>query len=85
MTQKNKPVAKYRIGKSTITVWLNKGEGKNKDYKTYQLNKNYMDNNKEWQTTNSYTRSELYDQLNAIQKALSDEVKDATQTKEEDD
>lgn len=82
---KNMPLHKFRLGKASVTVWENEGAGNNRPYKTYQLDKNYMDaKDKQWKKTNSYTRSELYDQLTCIQKALENETKDQTEQTEEE-
>ena len=61
MTEGNKPVAKYRAGQVTATVWKNTKQNKaGEDFDAYSVSivKQYKDG-EEWKDTNSYQPDEL--------------------------
>jgi hypothetical protein len=62
------PVETIRIGNVSITIWENVG----KDFTTqsFQIAKNYLDKNKDWQSTNSFKLTELDKLRLAIDEAL---------------
>lgn len=70
--EKTKPTKKYRSGTVTLTVWNNtsdKGE-----WKTFQIDRNYKDQNDEWKKTNSYRKRDLIDIVTCVEKAYRDET-----------
>lgn len=64
----NAPIHTIRVGKAKISIWLN--EGKDFTTKSYQVTKDYMDKEKNWKSTNSFTIAELHQLLTAVQQAL---------------
>lgn len=68
----NKPSAEYKIGKTRVTVWDNKQDGKYAK-KKFKVEKNYKENGK-WVSTNYFTLEELLQLRAAIDKAISEEV-----------
>ena len=54
--EKNKPEEKFRAGAISATIWKNKGknkDGKSTEFYTVKLERRYMDNNDQWQSTDS--------------------------------
>lgn len=60
--QGNLPEKKFRAGAISATVWLNKGQrvtGEESEYKTISIDRNYMDKDSKWHTTNSLRINDL--------------------------
>ena len=58
----NLPEKKFRAGAISATVWLNKGQrvtGEESEYKTISIERNYMDKESKWHTTNSLRINDL--------------------------
>lgn len=55
MANGNKPEKKFRAGAVTATVWKNTGKinGKETEYHTVSLERNYKDKDGNWQSTGS--------------------------------
>lgn len=55
MSNGNKPEKKFRAGAITATIWKNKGErnGKETEYHTVSVERNYKDKDSKWQSTTS--------------------------------
>jgi len=77
---KNKPIKKIGFGASKITVWNNKSLIKAKDgteiekeYKTYLVEKVFKKDDN-WDSTNSFTRNELFQLRAVIDKVLIEEA-----------
>lgn len=52
---KKQPEKKYRAGGVTATIWLNEKEddkGEKTNFRTVSFEKNYLDKDNNWQTTN---------------------------------
>lgn len=59
---KNLPVAKFRSGAITATIWKNTQqtkEGKDFDFNSVNLERSYKDKNDEWQKTGSLRLNDL--------------------------
>lgn len=66
----NKPIGKYRCGKACVTIWANQSKKENSQpFNVFKLEKNFVKNGK-WQSTNTFTRSEVQDLQLAISQAL---------------
>lgn len=68
--EKKQPTRKYRSGGITLTVWKN--EGKDGEYETFSLDRNYKDKDDKWQKTNSYRLQDLLRVSQVMQKAFED-------------
>ena len=70
----DKPKATYQVGNSKVTVWENEREGKYGKFitKNFQVEKVYK-KGKEWETTNSFSLTELLQLRAAIDKAINEE------------
>lgn len=58
----NQPEKKFKAGAITATVWKNTGkdkEGKEFEFQTVSIDRNYMDKEKKWQTTNTMRVNDL--------------------------
>tara|TARA_B110000093_G_C12615311_1_gene263837 strand:- start:131 stop:436 length:306 start_codon:yes stop_codon:yes gene_type:complete len=71
----NKPKATYQVGKSVVTVWENKKEGKNGEYteKIFKIEKIYKKDGK-WKETNYFNLTDLLQLRAAIDKAINEEA-----------
>ena len=58
----NQPEKKFRAGAISATVWLNQGQSKTgepRSYRTISLQRGYKDNNDEWKNTSSMRVNDL--------------------------
>ncbi len=56
----NAPVAKFRVGNVTASVWEVKSNDKEKEnFHNVTIQKSYKDSNDEWQNTNQFARQDL--------------------------
>ncbi len=57
----NQPEKKFKAGAVSATLWKNTGkkDGKEYSYHTVSVDRNYMDKDKKWQTTNSMRVNDL--------------------------
>ncbi len=70
--QGNLPEKKFRAGAVSATVWLNKGQqitGEETEYRTISIDRNYMDKEGKWQSTNSMRINDLPKAGVVLQKA----------------
>ena len=67
----NTPQKKFRAGAISATVWKNHAikEGKEVEYLTISLDRNYQDKNGEWNSTNSLRINDLPRASLVLQKA----------------
>ena len=68
----NAPEKKFRAGAVSVTVWKNIGngsKGEEVEYSTISIERNYLDQKGEWQTTNSFRVNDLPRATIALQKA----------------
>jgi len=65
----NQPVAKFRIGYVTATVWKNPGSGE-KDFYNTVLSKSYKDGD-EWKDTDQLGHGDLLNAATALTRAES--------------
>jgi hypothetical protein len=58
---KKMPEKKYKAGAISATIWQNTGTKDGKEFKYYSVSveRNYMDDNKEWKTTSSFRLNDL--------------------------
>ncbi len=59
---KKHPEKKFRAGSMTATIWLNHREddqGKKVSFRTISFEKNYLDKDNNWQTTNTLRINDL--------------------------
>lgn len=59
---KKMPEKKFRAGSVSATIWLNKGKSKNGDdteFRNITIERNYRDQDDDWQTTNSFRLNDL--------------------------
>ncbi|MBU0536027.1 MAG: hypothetical protein KKE20_03615 [Nanoarchaeota archaeon] len=69
---KNLPETKFRAGAIAATVWKNTAnnkEGKEVEYRTISIERNYKDKNNEWKTTTSMRVNDLPRVIVVMQKA----------------
>ncbi|MFH1317130.1 MAG: hypothetical protein ABII01_06425 [Candidatus Woesearchaeota archaeon] len=59
----NQPEKKFKAGSISATIWTNDGQnkttGENVKYKTISLDRNYLDKEGKWQSTNSMRINDL--------------------------
>ena len=69
---KNKPVANFRAGQVTASVWATKKEINKKEITFFNVTivKNYMDDEEEWKQTSSFNREDLVKVLLVTNKAI---------------
>jgi len=68
----NMPERKFRAGTICATIWLNKGQktnGEDSEYRTISIERNYIDKEGKWQSTNSMRVADLPKVMVVIQKA----------------
>jgi hypothetical protein len=68
----NVPEKKFRAGAISVTVWKNKGqgrEGESVEYQTISIDRNYKDKEGEWKSTNSLRVNDLPKASVVLQKA----------------
>lgn len=70
--KKPKPIRKFRCGQITADVWENKAKDDTK-FLSVSVAKNYKDADDKWQTSNSYSLSDLH-KLNALIRRVSSEL-----------
>ncbi len=69
---KKHPEKKFRAGAISATVWLNEGKndkGETVSYRTVSFERNYLDKDGNWQTTNSLRVNDLPKAVLVLQKA----------------
>ncbi len=68
---KNTPDKKFRAGAIVSTIWTNQSvkDGKVFEYKTISFDRNYMDKDGKWQTTNSLRMQDLPKAVLVLSKA----------------
>ena len=62
------PIHKIKVGNVTINVW--EQEGKDFTTQSFQIQKNYLDKDEKWQSTNSFKATELQLVIAACQEAI---------------
>jgi hypothetical protein len=69
---KNLPEKKFRAGAISATVWKNHSvkDGKDIEYRTVSLDRNYQDGNGQWSSTNSLRVNDLPKAALVLQKAF---------------
>lgn len=70
--QGNYPEKKFRAGGLSATIWLNKGQkatGEETEYQTISIERNYVDKEGQWQSTNSLRINDLPKATIVLQKA----------------
>lgn len=74
----NTPEKKYRMGQITLTVWKNTREvnGKQVDFYSNVIEKNYKDKDDNWKTTSTVSDSELQNVAAVVNRRLADLVKE---------
>ena len=68
-TEGNFPEKKFRAGAISATVWLNKSQKTEGEYKTITIERSYTDKDGKWQTTNSMRVADLPKASVVLQKA----------------
>ncbi len=70
--EKNKPEKKFRAGPITATIWKNKLEkdGKEVEYKTVSVERNYKDKQDQWQSTTSLRAHDIPNALLVLNKTF---------------
>lgn len=70
---KKRPDKKFRAGAVSATIWSNEGhndKGETVTFKTVSFDRNYMDKEGNWQSTNSLRASDLPKAVLVLQKAF---------------
>lgn len=70
--KRQKPKATYKVGSAQVTVWVNK-RSDGTTWKNFKIEKLYKVGDR-WQTTNSFTETELLELKAALDKAISEEA-----------